>query len=190
MSKKKEIKALCEAIAGLKLEIAEMRETAQQNASMLAEKIEKLSAADTEKTKPAERNRKPRMQTPAKEQAAAKPKQKAAPVKKEKTEPEKKTPPVKKAAASRAPRVTSTLTLYNCDENKSPESMFNKGDEVFRNTQAGRRALWNKLKKEIDEGRIAVLDGYPMKNLRLEIADGNAVTANKYLKFGFIEKKD
>ncbi len=29
-----------------------------------------------------------------------------------------------------------------------------------------------------------------MKNLRLEIADGNAVTANKYLKFGFIEKKD
>ena len=66
--------------------------------------------------------------------------------------------------------------------------MYNKNDETFRDTQLGRRALWNKLKVEITEGRIEVLEGKTMKDVRLEIADGAPESLGQYLKYGAIEK--
>ncbi len=97
---------------------------------------------------------------------------------------EKKTVSEKKG---RAPR-TDSIILYNCDEAKSPESMFNRGDEVFRDSTAGRRALLKKLKTEIAEGRIALLNNYPPKIMQIEILDGRYEPVNKHLQYGFIDK--
>ena len=97
----------------------------------------------------------------------------------------------KKVPAKRKPptmKPNATFVLYNCDENKSPASMYNRDNETFRNTQLGRRALWNKLKTEIAEGRIEVLEGKTMKDVRLEVADGDPETLSQYLKYGAIEK--
>ena len=48
--------------------------------------------------------------------------------------------------------------------------------------------MWNKLKVEMAEGRIELLDGYPIRNVRLEIQSGNPESVNKYLNYGMIEK--
>jgi len=92
-----------------------------------------------------------------------------------------------KGKTERAPR-TDTVILYNCDEAKSPESMFNRGDEVFRDSIAGRRALLKKLKTEIAEGRIALLNNYPPKIMQIEVLDGRYDPVNKHLQYGFIAK--
>ncbi len=95
----------------------------------------------------------------------------------------KRTPSVKEAPARRA-----SFVLYNCDEVKSPESKYNRNDETFSDSQRGRRGLWNKLKNEITEGRIVLLDGYPIRNVRLEIQSGSPESVSKHLKYGLIEK--
>ncbi len=104
---------------------------------------------------------------------------------------EKEPEPSEKAKAKerkpRAPR-TDSVVLYNCDEAKTPESMFNRGDEVFRDTIAGRRALLKKLKTEIAEGRIALLNNYPPKIMQIELLDGNYEPINKHLQYGLIDK--
>ncbi len=92
-----------------------------------------------------------------------------------------------KEKKTRAPR-TDSVVLYNCDEAKSPESLFNRGDEVFRDSTVGRRALLNKLRTEIAEGRIALLNNYPPKIMQIEILDGNYAQVNKHLQYGLIEK--
>ena len=108
----------------------------------------------------------------------------------------------KHAARARRPRGTSTegkkpvsrrkdvavFALYNCDEGKSQESMYNRNDETFRDTQLGRRGLWAKLKTEITEGRIELLDGYPIRNVRREIESGSPESVSAHLKYGLIEK--
>ena len=82
----------------------------------------------------------------------------------------------------------ASFVLYNCDEAKSPESKYNRNDETFKDSQLGRRGLWNKLKTEIAEGRIELLDGYPISNVRLEIQSGDPVSVSQHLKYGAIEK--
>ena len=82
----------------------------------------------------------------------------------------------------------ATFALYNCDEVKSPESKYNRNDETFRDSQLGRRGLWNKLKTELAEGRIELLDGYPIRNVRLDVQSGDPVSVSQYLKYGVIEK--
>ena len=82
----------------------------------------------------------------------------------------------------------ASFVLYNCDEAKSPESKYNRNDETFRDSQLGRRGLWNKLKTEIAEGRIELLDNYPVRNVRLDIQSGDPVSVSQHLKYGAIEK--
>ena len=82
----------------------------------------------------------------------------------------------------------ASFVLYNCDEDKSLESKYNRNDETFKDSQLGRRGLWNKLKTELAEGRIELLDGYPIRNVRLEIQSGDPVSVSQHLKFGVIEK--
>ena len=94
--------------------------------------------------------------------------------------------PARKTPARRSER--ASFVLYNCDESKSPESKYNRNDETFKDSQLGRRGLWNKLKTEIAEGRIELLDGYPIRNVRLDIQSGDPVTVNQHLKYGVIEK--
>ena len=82
----------------------------------------------------------------------------------------------------------ASFILYNCDEAKTPESMFNRNDDIFKDTGTGRRALWNKLKTEITEGRIELLNNQPVKNVQIDITGGNPESVNKYLKYGWIER--
>ena len=82
----------------------------------------------------------------------------------------------------------ASFVLYNCDEAKSPESKYNRNDETFKDSQLGRRGLWNKLKTEIAEGRIELLDNYPVRNVRLDIQSGDPVSVSQHLKYGVIEK--
>lgn len=93
---------------------------------------------------------------------------------------------VKKPSARR--KDVAVFALYNCDEEKSQESMYNRDNETFRDTQLGRRGLWAKLKTELAEGRIELLDGYPIRNVRLEIESGKPETLSPHLKYGFIGK--
>lgn len=104
--------------------------------------------------------------------------------------PKKETAAGKPKAAPRPGRLkdVDVFALFNCDEEKTRESMYNRNDETFRNTQLGRRGLWAKLKTEILEGRIELLDGYPIRNMRLDIESGNIETASAHLKYGIIEK--
>lgn len=94
------------------------------------------------------------------------------------------------APKTRAPRQWkgASFVLYNCDETKSSESLYNRNDETFKDAGTGRRALWSKLKTEVTEGRIEVLGNVPMDNLRLEILDGKPESVSKHLKYGLIEK--
>ena len=82
----------------------------------------------------------------------------------------------------------ASFVLYNCDEAKTPESMFNRNDETFKDNGVGRRALWNKLKTEIEEGRIELLNNTPIKNVQLDVTGDKPESANKYLKYGLIER--
>ena len=106
-----------------------------------------------------------------------------------------------KATLTRKPRATAkepvrktrtwkgtSFVLYNCDEAKTPESLYNRNDETFKDAGTGRRALWSKLKTEIAEGRIEILGNVPMDNLRIEIMDGKPESVSRHLKFGLIEK--
>ena len=93
-----------------------------------------------------------------------------------------------KEKKSRAPRTKFSFILYNCDELKSSESLFNRNDETFTDTALRRKALWNKLKTEVSEGRIKILDNVPMDNIRLEILSGAPESVNKHLQYGLIEK--
>ena len=129
-----------------------------------------------------------KQESPAEEKAPAEEKKTRTRTRKPRAADEKQEPAEKSASGRTADR--ATFVLYNCDEAKTPESMFNKNDETFRDTQQGRRALWNKLKAEIVEGRIQLLDNYPIKNVRLEVSGGAPDSVNKYLKYGFIEKID
>ncbi len=92
----------------------------------------------------------------------------------------------RRTPARRAPR--ATFVLYNCDEAKSSESKYNRNEETFKDSQLGRRGLWNKLKTEIAEGRIELLDNYPVRNVRLDIQSGDPVSVSQHLKYGVIEK--
>ena len=189
-----------ESILILGKTMAVFKDVAEKNAAMLSEKIEKLSAPAEEIQKP-KRTRKSAAaaKTAKKEEVKEKP-----PVVLEEAkapEPVKEEKPVKRQRKPRAAspkqeekkvpaKPKAEFILYNCDESKSPASMYNRNDETFRDTQLGRRALWNKLKGEISGGKIEILENYPMKNIRLEIAEGEPESINKYLKYGLIEKTE
>ena len=161
-----------------------------------------VKKAEAEAEKPEAEAKKP-VRTRARKTAAPKeaPKQEAVPEKTEAAPAEEKKAEKKTTARTRKPRAAAeakkpasrrkevaVFALYNCDEGKSQESMYNRNDETFRDTQLGRRGLWAKLKTEINEGRIELLDGYPIKNVRLEIESGNPESLSQHLKYGFIGK--
>ena len=78
--------------------------------------------------------------------------------------------------------------FFNCDADKSQASkniFYN--NEIFRDVNAARKALWDKVKEEIEEGRIALIDDQFTK-VRHEILDGSPVEAAKYLQFASIDE--
>lgn len=76
--------------------------------------------------------------------------------------------------------------FFNCDAEKSQQSMnifYNHA--VYRNLRDSRRALWDKIKDEIDQGRVQVNDA-DKKQLRYEILEGDPVRASDFMTYGAI----
>ena len=200
-----EIKAFKETaeknVATISAEIEKLVAVSKPVAEAPVKRTRKAVAPVKKATTPAKPTRKPRAKktdAAVQEKTAATEQVETAPAEEKKKPAQKQTEP--KAARTRKPRTAEPKTraprqwkgvsfvLYNCDEAKSPESLYNRNDETFKDAGTGRRALWSKLKTEIAEGRIKILDNVPMDNIRLEIIDGKPESVSKHLQYGLIEK--
>ena len=78
--------------------------------------------------------------------------------------------------------------FFNCDAEKSQASkniFYN--NEIFRDVNGARKALWDKVKEEMEQGRVVLLDEQFSK-VRHEILNGSPVEAAKYLQFASIDE--
>jgi len=75
--------------------------------------------------------------------------------------------------------------FFNCNEEKSHDSMnIFYNHFAYKNTIASRKALWNKLQQEEEEGRIQFLDKDAASKA---ILSGDPQDASEFLKFGAVE---
>ena len=79
------------------------------------------------------------------------------------------------------------FVFFNCDLEKSQASkniFYN--NEIYRDVVAARKLLWDKIKEEVDSGRVQVIDEqYSL--IRREILEGDPVVAAQYLQYGTID---
>ena len=76
--------------------------------------------------------------------------------------------------------------FLNCDAWKSHSSMnINYNNAVYREKRNGRRALWLKVKKELEEGTIQI-EEKDIGDVRTAILSGNPDNANQYITYGNI----
>ena len=74
--------------------------------------------------------------------------------------------------------------FFNCDAEKSHDSMnIFYNHEIYRDTQASRKALWQKIKAEQDASRIQI-DEDDMTNVRTAILESDPTEASRYMRFG------
>ncbi len=96
----------------------------------------------------------------------------------------------KTGAAKKSPtRRTSNVAyiFFNCDAEKSRESMnIFYNHEIYRDTQASRKALWQKIKAEQDAERIQIAED-DLTSVRAAILDSDPAEASRYIRFGAIE---
>ncbi len=75
--------------------------------------------------------------------------------------------------------------FFNCDEEKSHDSMnIFYNHTAYKSTASSRKALWNKLQDEEKEGRIQFLDKEAVSKA---VLFGDPQEASQFLKFGAIE---
>ena len=107
--------------------------------------------------------------------------------------PKRRGRPPKNPAAASAPAVQETpkkaFVFFNCNEGKTNDSknIFHN-NEVFRDVIAARKVLWNKVKSEIEAGRVHYVDENSATIVRKEILEGSPAEASKYLQFGAIDE--
>ena len=80
------------------------------------------------------------------------------------------------------------FVFFNCDGEKSQASkniFYN--NEIYRDVNAARKALWDKVKEEAEKGTISVINDEFTK-VRHEILEGSPVEAGKYLQFATIDE--
>lgn len=58
--------------------------------------------------------------------------------------------------------------------------------EIYRDTQASRKALWQKIQTEQDAERIQIAED-DLRNVRAAILESDPAEASQYLRFGAIE---
>lgn len=81
---------------------------------------------------------------------------------------------------------TKAFIFFNCDENKSRESMnIFYNNKIYCNVRESRKELWNTIKKEVDEGRI-IINAEDMLFVRREVLEGDPEIASCYIKYGSI----
>ena len=90
-------------------------------------------------------------------------------------------------AAKNTP-LKKAYVFFNCDGDKSQASkniFYN--NEVFRDVNTARKALWDKVKEELDKGTIKIIDDQFTK-VRHEILEGSPVEAGKCLQYATIDE--
>ena len=99
-----------------------------------------------------------------------------------------KTAAAKKSGAVRTRRASNIAYIFfNCDAEKSRESMnIFYNHEIYRDTQASRKALWQKIKAEQDAERIQIAED-DLTSVRAAILDSDPAEASRYIRFGAIE---
>ena len=96
--------------------------------------------------------------------------------------------PKKSSTPSRTRRASNVAYIFfNCDAEKSRESMnIFYNHEIYRDTQASRKALWQKIKAEQDAERIQIAED-DLTSVRAAILDSDPAEASRYIRFGVIE---
>ena len=95
-----------------------------------------------------------------------------------------KTATAKSAAAAKA---NKGFEFYNCDGEKSGESMnptYNA--EVYKDTKVARAALFAKIEAEIEGNTIQVSD---LEAVKQAVLEGSPTDANNYMTYGCIVEK-
>lgn len=94
----------------------------------------------------------------------------------------------KKSAAPRTRKASNVAYIFfNCDADKSRDSMnIFYNHEIYRDTQASRKALWKKVQTEQDAARIQI-DEDDLEDVRTAILESNPAEASQYIRFGSIE---
>ena len=76
--------------------------------------------------------------------------------------------------------------FFNCNENKDATSMnVRYNNEVFMDTEDGRKSLWKKVESEAKAGRVNIADSKAVKN---DILKGEPTDASEKLQYGDIER--
>lgn len=106
----------------------------------------------------------------------------------EKTVDARKSSTAEKPLAPRARRSSKVAYIFfNCDAEKSQRSMnIFYNHEIYRDTQASRKALWQKIQAEQDAERIQIADA-DLTSVRTAILESNPAEASRYMRFGAIE---
>ena len=79
-----------------------------------------------------------------------------------------------------------SYVFFNCDENKTHATMnptYNR--DTYRNLRNSRRKLWQRLKREQEEGRICITEENWSK-VRNAVLMGNPVDVNPLIQYGAI----
>ena len=82
------------------------------------------------------------------------------------------------------------FVFFNCDENKSEQSMnifYNR--VVYRDLTTARRLLWKKIRDELEGERIFI-DEKNMSPVRKMILEGDPTAASEFIRFGAIKEVD
>lgn len=82
------------------------------------------------------------------------------------------------------------FVFFNCDENKSEQSMnIFYNHTVYRDMTTARRVLWKKIRDELESGRIFI-DDKDMQTVRKMILSEDPTAAGEFIKFGAIKEID
>ena len=94
-------------------------------------------------------------------------------------------PAAKKTAEKAAPKA---YVFFNCNEQKDPATMnIFYNHDVYRDTQASRKALWAKVQEQAGAVRI---DEGNLDAVKEAVLSGNPVDANQYMPCGTIVEVD
>ena len=79
--------------------------------------------------------------------------------------------------------MSKTYVFFNCDEHGSSESMNPLYNSCAYRRRAGRRALWRKIKEQIESKTIKVArESIPA--VRNAVLEGDPVDANSFMTYG------
>ncbi|MBR1857989.1 MAG: hypothetical protein IJ797_00640 [Selenomonadaceae bacterium] len=80
--------------------------------------------------------------------------------------------------------------FFNCDANKSEQSMnIFYNHVVYKDTQASRKLLWSRVKKERDEKRINIEED-KIDEIKRLILEDDPTKASDFMQFGAIKVVD